>query len=283
MESQRRRHEIDKRGSLLQFNPRKIAVACDLAALQLSTHAQPIIRSLQRQMDVLAGFQFNDRQPAGTRHREQVENSVLAPGIGKNLRVDEPLIEQGIDARDVLANEGFQPALRLNAVERMARIAGQRVAVNLQFMQKMLQRGTRGGSEFLAGVVDSKKNAAIIPAREGKATKTQPHFAGLRRGMQSYGLYCQCHDGIQCRSRLIEESFRLAMRDKPGIQVARAPGIGFFEEVQRGIVLVKLHGELRMECGETVRDGAAGVFGKNQAKAGYRSPATRFTGTPQPE
>src|SRR6266849_57459 len=147
MESQRRRHEIDKRGSLLQFNPRKIAVACDLAALQLSTHAQPIIRSLQRQMNVLAGFQLNDRQPAATRHREQVENAVLAPGIGQNLRVDEPLIEQGIDARYVLANEGFQPALGLHTVERMALIAGQRVAVNFQFMQKMLKGGARSGSE----------------------------------------------------------------------------------------------------------------------------------------
>src|SRR6266849_2772226 len=103
----------------------------------------------------------------------------------------------------------------------MARVAGQRVAVNLQFMQKLLQRGAGSGSEFLAGVVDSEKNAAIIPAREGKAAKTQPHFAGLRRGMQSYGLYCQRHDGIQCRPRLIEESFRFAMLDKPGIQVAQ--------------------------------------------------------------
>src|SRR5260370_24103847 len=112
-------------------------------------------------MNVLAGLQFNDRQPAGTRHCEQVENAVLAPGIGKNLRVDERLIEQGVDARDVLANEGFQPALRLNAVQRMARIAGQRVAVNFQIMQKLLQRGAGSGSEFLAGVVDSEKNAAI--------------------------------------------------------------------------------------------------------------------------
>ena len=43
------------------------------------------------------------------------------------------------------------------------------------------------------------------------------------------------------------------MRDKPGIPIGGAPGIDFFEEVQRGVMLVKLHGELRVECGETVR------------------------------
>ncbi len=35
------------------------------------------------------------------------------------------------------------------------------------------------------------------------------------------------------------------MRDKLGIPVAGAPGIDPFEDVQRGVMLVKLHGELR--------------------------------------
>src|SRR6267143_5646817 len=163
VESQRGRHEIDERRRLLQSDPLKIAVASDLSALQLPANAQPIVRSLQRQMDVLAGLQFNDRQPAGTSHGEEVENAVFAPGIGKNLSVDESLIEQ-----------------------------------------KTLQGGPRSGSEFLAGFVDSEKNAAIIPAREGEAAKAQPHFAGLRRGMQSYGLWRQCEDGIQRGLRQIQ-------------------------------------------------------------------------------
>ncbi len=93
--------------------------------------------------------------------------------------------------------------------------------------------------------------------------------------MQSYSLWRQCEDGIQRGPRPIQESFRFAMRDKPGIQVARSAGIDLFEGVQRGVMLVKLHGELRIECGETVRHGAADVLGKNQAQAGDHSPATR--------
>lgn len=124
MESQRRRHQIDERRRLLQRDPWEISIAGDFSAYQLPANAEPIVRCLQRQMNVLAGFQFNDRQPSGARHGEEVENAVFASGIGKNLRVDESLVEHGIHARHVFSYDGFQPALRLSAVERMARIAG---------------------------------------------------------------------------------------------------------------------------------------------------------------
>ncbi len=165
----------------------------------------------------------------------------------------------------------------------MASIAGKRVAVNFQIVEKMRQGGARSGSEFLWGIVESEKNAAIIPASEGQTTKAQPHFAGLRRGMQRYGLWRQCDDGIQRGPRLIEERFRFAMRDEPSIEVARAPGIDLIEDVQGGVMLVKLDGELWVECGEAVRDGAAGVLGKNNANAGDRAPEIRFAHTSQPD
>src|SRR5271169_3018676 len=128
-------------------------------------------------MNVLAGLQFNNRQPSGTRYGEEVQNAVFASRVRKHLCIDESLVEHGIHTRYVFANNGFQPALRLSAVERMARIAGQRVALNLQFMQKVLESRTRGVGKFFAGVGNSKKNAAVIPTREGQAAKMQPHFA----------------------------------------------------------------------------------------------------------
>src|SRR5260370_711749 len=122
MESQRWRDQIDQRRSLLQSNPWKVAVAGDLSVLQLPANVEPIVGGLQRQMNMLVGFQFNDRQPSGTRHSEEVQNAMLASRIRKNLSVDESLVEHGIDARDILTNDGFQPALRLSAVKGMARI-----------------------------------------------------------------------------------------------------------------------------------------------------------------
>src|SRR5205814_8946329 len=57
-------------------------------------------------------------------------------------------IEHGIDGRDVLAKDGFQPALGLNAVERMARIAGKRVCLikgqeSLRLQRPTMSRWTR--------------------------------------------------------------------------------------------------------------------------------------------
>src|SRR5260370_26127411 len=129
----------------------------------------------------------------------------------------------------------------------MASIAGKRVAVNFQIMQKMLQGTARSGSEFLSGIVESEKNAAVIPASERQATKAQPHFARLRRGMQRHSLWRQCADGLQRGPRLIEESCRRAMRGEPGIQLARAPGIDLFADVHGGVMDVQLHGDVRVE------------------------------------
>ena len=56
MELQGGRNEIDERRCLLQSDPLKITIASDLSALRLPTNAQPIVRCLQRQMDVLASL-----------------------------------------------------------------------------------------------------------------------------------------------------------------------------------------------------------------------------------
>ncbi len=73
----------------------------------------------------------------------------------------------------------MKPALRLSAEKRMARIARQRMTVHFQVFQKALQSRLRSRSEFLAGIVDSKIDAAIIPAGERDTAKMQPHFLGL--------------------------------------------------------------------------------------------------------
>ena len=72
---------------------------------------------------------------------------------------------------------------------------------------------------------------------------------------------------LQHGLRLIKESFRLTMRDEPGIKVARAPGIDLFEDVQRGILLVKFHADLRIERGEAAGHSATGFLWKNNTNA----------------
>src|SRR5215472_17479858 len=78
MEAQRRRHKINEWRYFLQLYVREISIPRDLPPLQVLPHAQPVIRCLQRQVDVLAGFQFNDRQPAGTCGGQQIEDAMFA-------------------------------------------------------------------------------------------------------------------------------------------------------------------------------------------------------------
>src|ERR1700758_3783845 len=56
MEAQGWRHKIDNRRNLLQFDAGKIAIARNFSSFQVLPHAQPVIRSLQHQVNVLAGL-----------------------------------------------------------------------------------------------------------------------------------------------------------------------------------------------------------------------------------
>jgi len=41
---------------------------------------------------------------------------MLAAGVRENLCINKARIQSSIDAGDILANEGFEPALRLRAI-----------------------------------------------------------------------------------------------------------------------------------------------------------------------
>src|SRR6266566_4380346 len=79
-------------------------------------------------MDVLIRFQFDDREPPGTSDGKQIEDAMFTPGVCKNLGINELLIEDGVDARDVLTNKAFQPAFWLSTVKRVLRPSERREA-----------------------------------------------------------------------------------------------------------------------------------------------------------
>ena len=132
MEAQRWGNQIYERRSGLQLNAGEISVRAKIALLQMTSDAEPIVGGLQREMNVLGCFQFENREAAGARDREQIENAVLAAAIGENLRIDKTRIESSVDARDVFANQGFEPPLRVARDTRVARVAGERMTVHLR-------------------------------------------------------------------------------------------------------------------------------------------------------
>lgn len=73
---------------------------------------------------MLAGFQFDDGEPARARDGEQIENSVFAAGVCEYLRVDKARIQRRIRSFDTLANDGFEPPFGLSAVKGMVRLRG---------------------------------------------------------------------------------------------------------------------------------------------------------------
>jgi len=105
MKPQCRRDQIEQWWRRLKLDSREISVTCEFALFQVAADAQPIVRGLQRKMNMLAGFQLEDGQPLGTCHGEKVEDAVFAASVGKDLGVDEARIESNVYSRDILTNQ----------------------------------------------------------------------------------------------------------------------------------------------------------------------------------
>src|SRR5262249_10269195 len=124
MKAQGWRHQIDKRSSRLQLDAVEVAVSLKISLVQMPSNAQPVVRRLQRQMQRLCCLQLDNCQPARACDAEHVENSLLVPRPREHLGINESWIERRIDPRNVLAHEGFQPALRAGTIQRMPCIRG---------------------------------------------------------------------------------------------------------------------------------------------------------------
>src|SRR5712675_3048398 len=109
MKTQRRGHQIDQRGSCLQLYAGKISIAREITPLQVVPHMSPVSGSLKSQVNVLSRFQFQNRHAAASCDTKQIENAMLAAGVGKDLRINKACIELGIDPGNVIADERFQP------------------------------------------------------------------------------------------------------------------------------------------------------------------------------
>jgi hypothetical protein len=63
---------------------------------------------------------------------------MLAARLREDLRINKSRIQRGIDARDVFANQSFEPTLRLCAVKSVARFRGERMAMILELLKQVL-------------------------------------------------------------------------------------------------------------------------------------------------
>ena len=101
MKAQGWRDEVNQRRQCLQRHAGKISIAWQVAPLQVIPHVPPVTGGLQSQADMLGGFQFENGEPAAARDAEQIEDAVLAAGIGEDLRVDETRVQLRVNPRDI--------------------------------------------------------------------------------------------------------------------------------------------------------------------------------------
>jgi len=85
MKAQGRRDEVNQRRCRLQWHAGKISVAREIFALQVMPNVPPVAGGLQSQVNMLSGFQFENGQPPASRDAKQIEDAVLATGIGEDL------------------------------------------------------------------------------------------------------------------------------------------------------------------------------------------------------
>ena len=74
-------------------------------------------------MEIFVGLEFDDDEAAVAVDGEQVEHAAIACGEGGDLGVDELLLDAGEDFSERGSEGGLHPALRLEAVERIAHVA----------------------------------------------------------------------------------------------------------------------------------------------------------------
>src|SRR5438105_11336599 len=74
VEPQRRSDQIDDGWCCLQLNAGKITVSTQVALIQVTPNAEPVIRSLQRQTQKFRRPEFQNRKPAAARNSQDIED-----------------------------------------------------------------------------------------------------------------------------------------------------------------------------------------------------------------
>src|ERR1700690_743694 len=109
MEPQTGSYKPDERRGRIQLDPRKISIAGEIAIALVSSHPQPIVHRLQRQLNVFGRLQLDHNQPAAPRDPKEIENSTIPHSERGYLRIQEARIELGIQTRGVFAENRLQP------------------------------------------------------------------------------------------------------------------------------------------------------------------------------
>ena len=138
-------------------------------------HADPVVKSLQRKLRVLGRLQLDDSEAAIRGNGEQVEHAAVGGCEGRHLRVDVRGVELFVEHAKIAVEHAFEPALGLQAVERIALVGLREAAFaqarnqrsQLVFVAFREQRLTRTRAEAdLFDAIEALSRRADADARE---------------------------------------------------------------------------------------------------------------------
>src|SRR5258708_31756247 len=114
----------------------------------------------------------------------------------------------------------------------------------------------------------SKENATIVPLGYSQAAKAQPPPRGRYRRMHADGCGRQRNNAIEGTGSPLEQRLRLPPRHDPTIDISRGARIQLFQHFARGVTLVKLQSQSRVQRSDALRHYPSPAFGQNEPQTG---------------
>src|ERR1700677_3224581 len=94
----------------IQFDAREIPVTLKIAFTLMTPHSQPIIDSLNRQLNIFGCFQLDHNQPSMLCDAEQIDYAAVSRSERGDLRIQVFGNQMRIKSGGILQDQSLQPA-----------------------------------------------------------------------------------------------------------------------------------------------------------------------------
>ena len=222
----------------------EVAEFQELAAFMVPGDPGPVVETLQREMDVFVGLEFDDHETVGSSAGKDVNHGAVGSRESRHLAVNTGWIETVIEHVDVGGNNGFQPALGHHLPERM--LLG---TVGMTNFAQMGGEITESG--FTAGIEETQfaaENDFLLGTkrcvvgreagvRESQAPPAERDLAdGKNFNFTVWGHSLNLRDGGR---ESLENNGMIEGMAKPGPHVAAVGAIELGERIVRFIELIQ--------------------------------------------
>ena len=110
MHMQSGRHQEEQRLVGAQLSSRKVSEALELAAGLVPRHSRPVVQTLQGQVNILVGLEFDDGEASLPGDGEHVDHGAIGSRKRRYLGIQTGGIQTFVHCRDVAHDQRFQPA-----------------------------------------------------------------------------------------------------------------------------------------------------------------------------